>query len=112
MRVDLDPDHHCCHLRLLTTVTEEKGSVAGMPDSGSEAFTPHTSHTTARPRQAGASFESQTMKRLAADMRAKPIGASQRYGPTHYHPGQIRNAYRKHNQRISRVEWPPTCNSL
>src|SRR5215471_13110525 len=44
--VDLDPDHHRCHLRLLTTVTEEKGSVAGMPDSGSEAFTPLTSHTT------------------------------------------------------------------
>ncbi len=56
------------------------------------------SHTTARPRQAGASFESQTMKRPAADMRAKPVGASQRYGLTHFHPGQIRNAYPKHNQ--------------
>jgi len=75
-----------------TTVTEETGSVAGMLDSGSEAFTPLTSHTTARPRQAGASFESQTMKRPAAYVRAKPIGASHRYGPTHFHPGQIRNA--------------------
>jgi hypothetical protein len=35
---------------------------------------------------------------VAADMRAKPAGASQRYGLTHFHPGQIRNTYRKHNQ--------------
>jgi hypothetical protein len=27
-----------------------------------------------------------------------PIGASQRYGLTHFHPGQTRNAYPKHNQ--------------
>ena len=31
-------------------------------------------------------------------MRTKPIGASQGYGLTHCHPGQIRNAYPKHNQ--------------
>jgi hypothetical protein len=31
-------------------------------------------------------------------MRAKPAGTSQRYGLAHFHPGQIRNAYRKHNQ--------------
>jgi hypothetical protein len=31
-----------------------------MPDSGPEAFAPLTSHTTARPRQAGTSFKSQT----------------------------------------------------
>jgi len=48
--------------------------VAGMPDSGSETFAPLTSHTTARPRQAGASFESQAINQPAADMRAKPIG--------------------------------------
>jgi hypothetical protein len=68
------------------------------------------SHTTARPRQAGASFESQTMKRPAADMRAKPIGASQRYGLTHFHPGQIRNAYPEHNQAGRRaVITGPSC---
>jgi len=31
-------------------------------------------------------------------MRASPPGTSQRYGLTHCHPGQIRNAYPKHNQ--------------
>jgi hypothetical protein len=31
-------------------------------------------------------------------MRAPPTGTSQRYGLTHFHPGQIRNAYPKHNQ--------------
>jgi hypothetical protein len=37
-------------------------------------------------------------ERPAAAMRAKPIGASQRYGLTHFHPGQIRNVHPKHNQ--------------
>jgi hypothetical protein len=96
MRVN--SDHHRRHLWLLTTITEKKGPAAGTPDSGSEAPTPLTSHTTARPRQAGASLESQTTKRPAADIRAKPAGASQRYGLTSFHPGQTRNAYRKHNQ--------------
>ena len=33
-------------------------------------------------------------------MRAKPTGTSQRYGPAHFHPGQIRDAYGKHNQAV------------
>jgi hypothetical protein len=28
----------------------------------------------------------------------QPAGTSQRYGLTHFHPSQIRNAYPKHNQ--------------
>jgi hypothetical protein len=40
----------------------------------------------ARPQAAGSGYES------------PPAGTSQRYGLTHFHPGQIRNAYPKHNQ--------------
>jgi hypothetical protein len=40
----------------------------------------------ARPHAAGSGYES------------PPAGTSQRYGLTHFHPGQIRNAYPKHNQ--------------
>lgn len=35
--------------------------------------------------------------------RAKPTGTSQRYAPAHFHPGQIRSAYRKHNQAAMRA---------
>jgi class 3 adenylate cyclase len=37
-------------------------------------------------------------QRSAADMRASPPGTPQRYGPAHFHPGQIRNAYPEPNQ--------------
>jgi hypothetical protein len=37
-------------------------------------------------------------QRPAADMRASPPGTPQRYGPAHFHPGQIRNAYPEPNQ--------------
>ena len=26
---------------------------------------------------------------------SQPTGVPQRYGPAHYHPGQVRNAYQK-----------------
>ena len=62
-----------------------------MPDSGSEAFAPLTSHTTARPRQAGISFEARHT--AGSGYESQPTGTSQRYDPAHYHPGQARNAY-------------------
>ena len=42
-------------------------------------------------------------------MRARPTGTSQRYGLTHFHPGQIRNAYPKHNQADQARVIPDRC---
>jgi hypothetical protein len=49
----------------------------------------------AKPRTAGSGYES------------PPAGTSERYGLTHCHPGQIRNAYPKHNQADQARPEPP-----
>jgi hypothetical protein len=52
------------------------------------------SHATARPRQAGTSFESQTHNPgRQADQEPGPPGPLNATNPAHCHPGQTRNAY-------------------
>ena len=50
-------------------------------------FTPLLSHVTARPRQAGTSFGSQTQQG-GRRFKSQPAETSQRYDLTHCHPGQ------------------------
>ena len=91
--VRIDPDHHCRHGTLLPLVPGK--TVAGTPDSRTfVALTPLLSHATARPRQAGTSFESQAQQG-GRRMKSQPTGTSQRYDLTHCHPGQARTVYPK-----------------
>src|ERR1039457_455771 len=64
-----------------------------MPNSRAYwASAPLLSHATARPRQAGTSFVSQTSKVVGRRLENQAAGTSQRYDLTHCHPGQARTA--------------------
>ena len=71
--------------------------MAGMPDSGTWRSLLLRATPRRGPGRLGTSFESQTTT-AGSGYESPPAGTSQRYGLTHFHPGQIRNAYRKHNQ--------------
>jgi hypothetical protein len=63
--------------------------VAGTPDSKDE-HVPLVSHTTARPRQADTSFDSQMM--IGRHFESDPAGASRRYeNPRHAKNDSIRH---------------------
>src|SRR5262249_62296301 len=69
----------------------DHGTAAGMPNysAGARAsFEPR--HGTAR--QAGTSLSSQATSVTGRRFGSQPTGPLQRYGPAHYHPGQVRNA--------------------
>jgi hypothetical protein len=63
---------------------------------------PLLSHATARPRQAGTSFGSQTQDRSAGGSGANPTGTSQRYGPGSL-PSRPDPATPTHNQAARRA---------
>ena len=81
--VRINPDHHCRHeaasSHSLALIGE---TVAGTPNSRDPclALAPLLSHATARPRQAGTSFESQA-QRAGRRLKSQPTGTSRRYDP-------------------------------
>jgi hypothetical protein len=70
--VRVDPDHHILHWVLLSLLE----TAASTPDS-KDRHVPLVSHTTARPRQADTSLDSQTM--IGRHLESEPAGASRRY---------------------------------
>src|SRR5437763_5064573 len=75
--VRVDPDHHRHHGNALPPVLDlGVTTVAGTPNSTDLAGTraPLMSHATARPRQAGTSFQSQTQQRAGSGYENQPTG--------------------------------------
>src|SRR6266480_2167247 len=73
-------------------------TVAGTPNSrdNTGARAPLMSHATARPRQAGTSFESQAQQRAGRRKpEPGPPGPLNATSQAHCHPGQARNAYQQ-----------------
>jgi hypothetical protein len=81
-------DHHIHRWVLLSSVE----AVAGTPDS-KDWHVPLVSHTTARPRQADTSLDSQTM--IGRQLESEPAGASRRYeNPRDAYDYSIRQLWR------------------
>ena len=86
-----DPDHHHRHVHHPQRYQQERRPAAGMPNysAGARAsFEPRRGTA----RQAGTSISSQATNATGRRFGSQPTGPLQRYGPAHFHPGQVRNA--------------------